>query len=279
MYYISGARMPGEVRAFRDMNIPVGVSMDSYTDALDAELKRNPHIRLFVDSGAFSEVDFDDDGNRSIRAPLTGEKWIEILNTYSSLSEVFGKRVIFVAPDCVGDQAESFCRLSRYRARVMDLMNESNVIVPLQRGDLTLSESYDKVVSILDDRIVVGIPFKKAATDLEDYITFALARTPPRVHFLGLGKVNAEWPKVMRFHQFLEDQAPIFSHDSCRIRSLTGNDLGTRPLTRAMQKRFPYGEGGRDCAMHEALLGLKKDLLKEKFFAPNQMSIVFGTKD
>ena len=278
MYFISGVRQPSEVRAFRDMGMPFGISMASYTDTLEECLLRNSDTHLFVDSGAFSEVHFDDEGRRSICGWICDGAWREILDAYQRLSRVYGKKAVFVAPDCVGDQRESFHRLSIYKERILTLMDRSDVIVPLQRGDLTLSESYDKAIEILDSRIIVGIPFKKAATNLEDYKAFAREKEPAKVHFLGLGKVSSSWPKVRCFHQSLGDRAPVFTHDSCRIRSLTGREPDLRPLTREIRKRMPYGEGGRDQAMYESLLACKEDLLKERYFDHGQLPLVFGRK-
>ena len=92
--------------------------------------------RLFVDSGAFSEVTFNREAGRlEIAKPLTAEHWRKGFATYRRLAPIFRSRLYVVAPDCVGHQAETIERWETYADEVRELLElGANVIVPLRKG-------------------------------------------------------------------------------------------------------------------------------------------------
>ncbi|MGN5477644.1 hypothetical protein ACTMU2_14145 [Cupriavidus basilensis] len=95
---------------------------------------------------------------------------------------------MFVMPDVVGDQAASLALVEQYRGwiKAETEFQVSRPVVPLQRGDLSLSAAYAKVVEILgSDRFIVGIPSNAAAITPEEFIAFLRESKPKAVHILG----------------------------------------------------------------------------------------------
>lgn len=183
--------------------------------------------KVFVDSGAFGEVKFDKATGRFVDVkPITHDDWTERLAAYKRIALALGDRAFLVAPDKVGDQAETLARLARYAGEVRELRAlGANVIVPLQKGALSQAAfdvEVEKVLGFGD--YVRGIPSKKAAATVEEIA--ALSRTLPaaaRVHLLGLGPFGERFDEVI---EAIARPAELVFCDSVRIKALVGRTNG-----------------------------------------------------
>jgi len=104
-HFASGVNHPGEVEGIFASGRWVGIAAQKCPRALREALEDFGHrpSRLFVDSGAFSEVKFGADGPRVVR-PISDAKWLERFETYQWAAAAFGPRAYLVAPDQVGNQ-------------------------------------------------------------------------------------------------------------------------------------------------------------------------------
>lgn len=270
MFYCSGIMHLGEAKALRDLSIPVGISLAEYRPKLREFLLEGHSLDLFVDSGAFSEIEFKRD-KRVIKNPITDELWQQKFSAYRELANIYGKSCVVVAPDAVGDQEESLNRLQTYKTQVRELLDICEVIVPIQKGDISLSVMYQKSLEIImDDRIVAGIPMKKSAVGVIDYARFLSESEPPRVHLLGLSKAGLKWGQVDLTHKLLKGRAPKVTHDACRIRPLVGRG---RPLTIELNKRKHLD---RQQALYESFLVVAPLITKELKVDQAQMELFDG---
>lgn len=250
-------RIFGRMAGFRGRGHRVALELTAkgwmLTDARLEELRaEGPSGSLvFVDSGAFGEVRFDPSVGRMVTVdPITHEEWVRRLHTYRRIAKALGERCYLVAPDKVGDQAETLRRLERYRDEVRDLRDlGANIIVPIQRGEMTGAEFDRECARVLGfSDYVRGIPSKKAAATVEEIgeLSRALPRDA-RIHLLGLG------PFGSRYHRVIEaiGRAPeLVTCDSVRIKALVGRSNGPgggpRPLTRLADRvRSALGLSGR----------------------------------
>lgn len=160
----SGMSRRSDLRGALDAGLPIGVVATEMSTA--AQLMSLPRYLdnggyVFVDSGAFTEF----------RTGLPVD-WPRVYRAYESLIEMTDRaqRLYIVAPDKVGDQAESLCRLAAEASRVQRwIAAGAQVIVPLQRGSLAVDVLLETVKDILGtDRFVVGIPSNEAALTIED---------------------------------------------------------------------------------------------------------------
>lgn len=183
--------------------------------------------RVFVDSGAFGEVRWDDATKRLVdHRPITHADWLERLAAYDRIAAALGGRAYLVAPDKVGDQAETLARLERYRDRLLALRAAgAQIIVPLQRGELSAAAFDAACIAILGfDDYIRGIPSKKAAASIEEIAALSAALPErARVHLLGLGPFSERYDAVVA----AIGRAPeLVTCDSVRIKALVGNDNG-----------------------------------------------------
>jgi len=154
------------------------------------EAAKNPGVRCFVDSGAFSEVDFTSEGP-VWPAPMTPSGWRAVFRCYEIAAQAFGGRCYVVAPDRVADQAETLRRQERYRRHVRAIAaHGAQILVPVQKGSLPMADFYAAELVTLGlpaDQVIPAVPMKKDATSVEDLVDFVRATQPTRLHLLGLG--------------------------------------------------------------------------------------------
>jgi hypothetical protein len=245
LYFASGSNHAGEILGLADVGHALGVAINHVGErAMQAmESLAGTGLAVFVDSGAFSEVDFSQGAPR-VAKPITDADWNERLSAMERLARVLGSQLYPVAPDMVGFQAETLQRLQQHQLRVRRLMSlGANVIVPLQKGEQDLASFYDAVVDTLGtDNFVVGLPMKKDATSTDDLVGLLKARRVRRLHLLGLGPRSRRWAEVMAA---VEAHAPgcAVTCDSVLIRTLVGRSNGRggqpRPLTAAADRAEP----------------------------------------
>lgn len=208
LYFASGSNHPGEIRGFASISRAVGVS----AAALDKKTKRwrsqcgadcqaalveavDAGVPVFIDSGAFSEVDFGPRGPVTV-APIEPEEWDRRLEVYRSVigrvRPPFRGLVNVVAPDKVGDYATTMARLKTYRPQLEELSElGGTVLVPLHRGPRGLADTHRQVEDLLAPiPWVPALPMMKAATSSPELASYLEAIQPERVHLLGIGPRN-----------------------------------------------------------------------------------------
>lgn len=251
-YFPSGSNAPAEIAAFRSLAFHVGVAANELSAEGEAELLKyaGTGLLVFVDSGAFGEVEFPKNAPPRIGTTkggkskeITDAEWDKRLGLYERLAPVLREQLYVVAPDRVGCQRTTLERMARYADRVQAIAAHGcNVIVPLQRGALTAIE-FDKIAGAtlgLSEH-VRGIPLKNAATTWEGFGELA-ASLPAgtRVHLLGKGPgskpVKDAAGRGHGFADFLEAVAHLaVTCDSVALRRLVGRtngpDNGPRDLT------------------------------------------------
>ena len=203
----------GEVRGMmlsgRHLGITATVMRPGMIDEL--ETGRFGLTRLFVDSGAFSELQVTDDGEMTWPKPITDAGWQKRFALYRWAAECYRSRAYLVAPDRVGCQATTIERLKRYALDVGSWAAlGANVIVCVQRGAMPLGEFFRLALDVLGLRqecVIAGVPMEKARWSIPMLREFC--ETLPwfgcRIHLLGLGpkskrdkgqKLNRYWRAV-----------------------------------------------------------------------------------
>lgn len=193
-YFASGSNEAPEIRGLSFAGADIGVAVPHVRAEAEAELcaLAGTDVLVFVDSGAFSEVEFGPEGPKVVR-PMEDKDWQRVLGLYRRLADALGEQVWVVAPDRVGCQMTSLERLERYRDDVRELhfLYGARVLVPVQKGELSQVEFAAAVDDILGFRDwVPALPCKKAATSAPEVAAFVKARKPEHVHLLGLGITN-----------------------------------------------------------------------------------------
>ena len=149
--------------------------------------------RVFVDSGAFSTFrsNVKNDEDKSLNFDSILEKYNAITQAVEDLNDVQDysyPRPMFVMPDIVGNQDASL-RLAEKYADFIKADADFDVsipIVPIQKGELTLAEAYNKIVSIIGtNKFVVGLPSNAEAISQNELREFFKEVKPANVHFLG----------------------------------------------------------------------------------------------
>jgi hypothetical protein len=256
-YFASGSNHPGEILALADARVNVGIAVHELRhrtiEALAEAALAWPQLRVFVDSGAFSEVTFPS-GVPTVSRPITAREWRRRLAIYLKLAKTHRQQLYVVAPDCIAHQDETLYRMSAYA----ELVNEiaawgANILVPMQRGELESGEFWALAVEALGvpvEQLIPAVPMKKDATSDGDFELFLDQVNPYRVHLLGLG------PKSRRFESVLamcEDAEVEVLCDSVLVTSLVGRTNGSgggpRALTEALDDaQNEFGESAFDPA-------------------------------
>lgn len=246
-YFVSGSNHAGELAGLAFSGFNVGVSASevgpSAIEFLE-DLGGGP-AKVFVDSGAFGEITFTAEGPK-VKKLITAKEWAKRLDLYERLALSLRRQLYAVAPDMVAFQAETLARLETYAPRLRRLMElGANVIVPVQKGALSMPEFAERAAAILGtDEVVWGVPSKKDATSLEDLAGFAsylhAKGKPTRLHLLGLGPSSARFAAAYSAVVTASPWTRVFS-DSVRITALVGRGVARksgamsapRPLTAA----------------------------------------------
>jgi hypothetical protein len=244
-YFASGANHPGEILGLASVGINPGVTVSEIgAGALEAidSLSKSQTL-LFVDSGAFGEVTFSKKRPPYVKPKnaITHAKWMERLNIYNQIAQSLGPQAYLVAPDKVAFQSETFERQRRYAGYVQHLAElGANILVPLQKGKLSLFECYLESLNILElPQMIAAIPMKKDATKLSELVEFLQDAVDAggaidRLHLLGIGPKSKQARKILNAVFETSPDTEVFM-DSVLITSIvgrTGGKLrGPRPLT------------------------------------------------
>lgn len=195
VHFVSGANAPGEISGLADNAFNIGITCGEIRTGVREWLELysdRVNQRVFVDSGAFSEVDFPKDAPPIVVRPLSDADWRDrLFDVYRWIARTYGRRAHVVAPDCVGNQAETLRRLELYAAPMRQIARAATVIIPVQKGALSMARMFEIECALLDldmEHVVAGIPMMKDATSLEDLAAFASSLPAgARVHLLGIG--------------------------------------------------------------------------------------------
>lgn len=227
-YYSSGANHPGEILGHDDAKHPVGVSARELTPkAIDA-LER-VRVPVFVDSGAFGEID---KAGKVVR-PLGPADWEHVFGVYERLSRA-GVDLTVVAPDRVGDQAHTLRLLELHGPRVRALMARGvRVLVPLQRGGLTLTQFADKVSSILGAGWTPGIPSSKLAAPLNEVVEVLRGGRFASVHLLGRGPKRKSTDAVLETIHSASPGIEVTMDSNFMLANLGAGRVGTQEAAMA----------------------------------------------
>lgn len=244
IYFVSGASAPADVRGLAKWSVPLGISVPELSKvALRVLLDhhRMPLLRIFVDSGAFSEVD----RSGAVVAPIEDQAWCARVRVMHQIAAAFGPptplgdygpRVWVVAPDRVGDQPETLRRLSLH-ATAMRACRAlgARVVVPIQRGALAPAD-FDRACceAIGFDDFTRGIPGNKIAMPAVELEGFLRARRPARIHLLGVGPRGDTYEPLTTLVRRVLGEVEL-SCDSNAIAASVGQTNGRgggpRPLT------------------------------------------------
>ena len=222
-YFPSGSNHAGDIKGLALSGCHIGATVSELNDEAIAEIAlcACTGTRIFLDSGAFSEVDRDD--IFKVVAPIADAEWRRRLGVYLLLSIELGEQLYIVAPDRVADQDETLRRLKLYRRQVgLCRVAYANVIVPIQRGRMSMRDFAASAAEALGfDDFIPGIPSKKHATPLPELAAFLEAARPQRLHLLGLGPMSPRYPAVMQAATKIVPRENV-TCDSARIRQLVG---------------------------------------------------------
>lgn len=238
-HFASGVNDAGEARGLAMSGRNVGITCSDIRVGLLEELELYTHglQEVFVDSGAFSEVDFPEDGPPVVVDPIDHDTWIERLELAERVARTFRRRALIVAPDRVGCQATTLERLARYAPNVAAIAaTGARVIVPVQKGELPMSEMYRRACAILNLREapVAGVPMKKDATTLADLreLVASLPWYGARIHLLGLGPKSKyrRYEKAIAAIKSIRPNATITSDSTQAVRGEVGRTNGRQDV-------------------------------------------------
>lgn len=241
-YFASGSNHPGEIAGLAAAGIDIGVAVHELHSGSVVAIERavREHgVRVFVDSGAFSEIGFGPQGP-FVANEITDEEWAARLATYIDIADRIGSALYCVAPDMVAFQAQTLDRMTRWAHLVRAAARRgANILVPCQKGALSLADFWtlaQQILGIPAGQLVAAIPMKKDATSTAELAAFVAEAQPARLHLLGLGPKSARFGEVVAAVRAASPATEIFS-DSVLITSLVGRTNGKggapRPLTAA----------------------------------------------
>jgi len=245
-YFASGSNRPAEIRGFSEVGHPIGVVVrgwDKKTGSATwlskpaiAELLAlgGSGLPIFIDSGAFSEVD----RKLNVVAPISEEEWERIFDVFEQMARAHGEHAFPVAPDRVGDQAATIRLWKKYAPRVKRLQRlGARVIVPLQRGRKSLKTMFEAATGVFGSNFVVGLPMMKGAYEPDEVIDFVAEAKPTAVHLLGMGR---EAPAAGMLAAGIAEVSPKTEllMDSVLFRRVTGGGVSYTDIRRRISKQF-----------------------------------------
>ncbi|MCK9987778.1 MAG: hypothetical protein AzoDbin1_04250 [Azoarcus sp.] len=253
--YGSGASNPAEFNGYATIGAPVGVVVGLLSGPVRQRLSEyvGDGGLVFCDSGVYSSG-----APKSVDFGKVMERYAHLVESVSTPSSL-----LLVMPDVMGDYEGTLRLLRQYRNEIVALRSSgAEVIVSLQKGAANIVSGYDAVREALGYLpCAVGLPCKKDPWSLAEIRQLMFARTPDRVHLLGVG---ADRKKLLAVVDAVVGGASPFtrvSADSCRIRAWVGK-VRPAPVTVATQTI-------RERAQHE--LGDIRPLLQRLWSDPAEL--------
>lgn len=245
---------------------PLGVSISVLSGPALEALCQLDACDVFVDSGAFSEVDREG----RVVAPITDTEWIKRVAVMHRIATALGRRAVIVAPDRVGDQQETLRRLALFEDALRAIVETgARIVVPIQRGGMSPTLFHDAAACLVGP-FTSGIPGNKIAMPAEELELFLRARRPRAVHLLGIGPKSRWWATMLVLLRRFVPEAEL-SCDSnglaCLVGRTNGRGGGPRPLT-AAQARL----GSRAAAV-SAVFGAERTHIDRRPLPPVQLGL------
>jgi N12 class adenine-specific DNA methylase len=252
--FVSGMSAPGDYTKLFSNGKNVGISMLELSKVsiprIAEQLAAARGAYLFVDSGAFSifmrNIREQGAAEREQREVAEAAKLDHdaLIQRYEDLSRAISQasggdangRAFFVMPDIVGDQAGSLDLVAKYA----DAINGYGLqaIIPLQGGELSLTEAYEQMMTHLgldpanDISPILGIPSQAEAVSNDEFT--ALLRkygdNIGAVHILGAVSDARLQPRLDAI--IAADYDGNVSADANRLRALIS---ANRPRPAAMK--------------------------------------------
>jgi hypothetical protein len=243
-------------RAGRDLGVAADECLSRDCAAALVELATShPQVRVFVDSGAFSEVSDKAEhhakagleprpGQLQVVKPITEADWATRLRLMERVGKALGPRLLVMAPDKIADQTETLRRLRWFRSSGwLDRLRKTGaeIAVVLQGGELDPLAFDAAAAKALGWRgYAIAFPMMKGATPLALVRAFMDNRVTRRVHLLGVGPKSRKQKgrpgagDIQRelFHRFPNVG---WSWDSALIRASVGRTPGREAVYTAAQ--------------------------------------------
>lgn len=267
VYFASGSSRPADIRGFGAIGQAIGVAAPELGPKAEAELfaLAGSGIPVFVDSGAFSEVEFGATGP-VVAHPISAAEWTKRLNLYGRLAAAYSAvdaahDLYLVAPDMVGFQDATLDRLTTYKAEVQALIGLGvNVLVVSQKGRLSQADFDAQVETVLGSSDYVrALPCNKGATTATEIAAFCQARKPAKLHLLGMGPKSRGVEKALEAIKATSPSTVVYL-DSNLITSAVGRTNGKggapRLLTAARDAAKALIEAGRSAIKDVQELGI-----------------------
>ena len=235
----SAVDFAGEYQALMEKGVPIGIAVkrmsprvfDQFVRLVRAT-NRTTRTPIFVDSGAYSEK----------TGGFSDADWDTVLDRYEALAKAGGDRIFLVAPDQVGSFVGTEARLRKAAPRLRTLLNLGiHFLLPLQHrkgyslaqnaADLERAAGFDPHDYAQVHPAIpwtTQVPVKPSMDALAAYLR---ERHPVRIHFLGAGNANADWPRFVRLVGSASPET-ILQGDSNRFGAMRQKG---RALTRAGQ--------------------------------------------
>ena len=231
VHFCSGASAPADLRGLARIRRPLGVSIPELSGpALEYLLTLGEIVEVFVDSGAFSEVDEE----THVVAPISDIDWIEHVAVMHRIAAALGVGAVIVAPDRVGDQQETLRRLALFEDVLRAIMAlGARLVVPIQRGGMSPTLFHDAAACLVGGPFVCGIPGNKAAMPPGELEDFLRARRPAAVHLLGVGPKSDRFRALVDVLRRFVPDAEV-SCDSNGLAALVGKSNGRGGKPRAL---------------------------------------------
>lgn len=180
----SGMSAKSDLRAAMDAHVPIGIVaglVNGIRLLISLPQYMNHGGKVFVDSGAFRFFGTSE-------AP----DWKAVFRDYETLLDMTDapENLSIVAPDKVGDQAETLRLLAEHRERIRAWIDRgARVVVAIQLGAMAPKDMLEAIKATLGtDQFVAGIPSNKAPMSVADCATLRHGR----FHFLGRVQPDAE---------------------------------------------------------------------------------------
>ena len=170
--YKSGSSAKSDILGYIEANSPIGIT------AIDASAPVRNIVsryistggRVFVDSGAFRNF------KSRLKDPTV--KLINFDHVFACYEDIIAgctntQSLIVVAPDSVGDQEYSYQLLVRYLPKIKNFLSFGvNLMVPLQKGELSIAKYYKKTVRLLGCDFICGLPSNAKALSKDEVFQF-----------------------------------------------------------------------------------------------------------
>jgi hypothetical protein len=225
--FASGSNRPADIRGFAAIGRAIGVAFPEVSPESESALVAlaGRGIPVFVDSGAFSEIEFGPAGPVVV-APITSTGWDARMAMYRRLGAALGSSCYVVAPDRIGDQAHTLALLTERAAELAEIAAMGAVVlVPIQKGSMTQAAFHRAVSAVLPFAWTPALPSKKNATTVDELEAYVAEIKPVSIHLLGLGEKNKN---AARSLALIEQHSPgcVVSLDANLIAASVGRTNG-----------------------------------------------------